>query len=726
MTEPRRRLYDLLPEFHRIRDEQVGSPLRDLLDVIGAQVQLVEDDISRQYDNWFIETCEDWVVPYIGDLVGYRAIASAGDGVELRRALTPRAEVANVIPYRRRKGTFALLELLANGAGWPARAVEFYTLLAWTQNIRHLRPGRGRTVDLRDGDALERFGGPFDALAHGIDIRRPGSSRTKGRYNLASVAAFIWPLGVYSLTGAPPRRAEGAASNCFTFSVLGNDTPLHVRPVPEEEPTQIAGEFELPVPIRRRMLRDQLNGPGEAGGALYGPGKSLAIYAPDWPSRGGPELVPASAIEVADLSRWRHRPKTGQVLLDPVRGRMMFPERDPPKRVRVDYHHAFGGEIGGGEYRRPLQQPAKCRIYKVRRRRHGAKGTERPLTAALEKWRTEAEELARDGIGAVIEIEDSADYAEPVQIELPAGASLQIRAALGARPSIRLLDYGADQIDALIVSGKAGSRLVLDGLLISGRGIHVVGPNRRDAAAIAEGDLCDLVIRQSTLVPGWSIDTGCRPAEQNEPSIALIDTRASVTISHSIVGTIQVAADEVTNDPVTIRISDSIVDATDPDLEAVAGSSLPIAFARMTILRSTVFGTLGAHAVELAENSIFLGQVKVARRQVGCVRYCYVPPGSRTPRRYGCQPDGAAGKAGPGAPGGALRVRPAFASMRYGAPAYGRLAPDCAPEIRRGADDESEMGVFHDLFEPQRTERLEARLTEYSPADYAAEIILAS
>ena len=144
-------------------------------DVIAEQVDVVEDDIRQLYDNWFIETAEDWVVPYIGDLIGYQLVHEAGEpgdvstaqGRARNKILIPRREVANTIRYRRRKGTLALLEELARDvAGWPARAVEFYRLLGWTQNINHLHPDRGRTVDVRNGDALDLIDGPFDTLAH--------------------------------------------------------------------------------------------------------------------------------------------------------------------------------------------------------------------------------------------------------------------------------------------------------------------------------------------------------------------------------------------------------------------------------------------------------------------------------------------------------------------------------------------------------------------------------
>jgi len=76
--------------------------------------------------------------------------------------LIPRREVADVVRARRRKGTLSLLEdLAADVAGWPARAVEFYRLLAVFQNLNHLRPDRGVVADLHDTERLYRIGGPF-------------------------------------------------------------------------------------------------------------------------------------------------------------------------------------------------------------------------------------------------------------------------------------------------------------------------------------------------------------------------------------------------------------------------------------------------------------------------------------------------------------------------------------------------------------------------------------
>jgi hypothetical protein len=146
----------------------------------------------------------------------------------------------------------------------------------------------------------------------------------------------------------------------------------------------------------------------------------------------------------------------------------------------------------------------------------------------------------------------------------------------------------------------------------------------------------------------------------------------------------------------------------------------------LTILRCTVFGIVDVHAVELAENCIFFDCVNVARRQLGCVRFSYVQPHCRTPRRYRCQPDlvrqavtekvADLSKRASLIASEELRVRPQFTSIRYGNPGYAQLGRNCADEIKQGADDESEMGVFHDLYRPQREANLRQRLEEFTPA----------
>ena len=111
------RLYRLLPAIHRLRDAEQGEPLRALLAVVEHELETLEADTARLYDNWFIETCEPWVVPYLGELLGVRGLHGVSDAT-----FNQRAQVANTLRFRRRKGTAAMLEQLARDVtGWPAR-----------------------------------------------------------------------------------------------------------------------------------------------------------------------------------------------------------------------------------------------------------------------------------------------------------------------------------------------------------------------------------------------------------------------------------------------------------------------------------------------------------------------------------------------------------------------------------------------------------------------------
>jgi hypothetical protein len=854
------RLYELLPVFYRMRDAEQGEPLRALLQVIAEQVNVVEDDISQLYENWFIETCEDWVVPYIADLIGYRPVSEAGaagdastpEGALRNKFLVPRREVAATLRYRRRKGTLSLLELLARDvSGWPSRAVEFYQLLSGSQHLNHLRPARARSVDLRDGDALERLGGAFDSAAHTGDIRRLNSRRRTGRHAITNAGLFVFRLKAQRVTHAQAFCIDRVRHH-YTFSVLGNDAPLFTKPVEEPDPTHVADEMNVPTPIRRRALDERTHD-------YYGQAKSLFVWRDD-----EERPVPVEHVVAADLSRWAYRPQGDQVAVDPRLGRIAFSPRSEPKTgVWVTYHYGSPADIGGGEYARRLRVPDRpvlrmpddpdasghphegTHVYFVSQRRRAERHFP-TINKALESWRRDAPD------DALIQIDDSGAYVEPVEIRVARGQRLEIRAADGARPVIRLLDWytnrpdslgiygpeparptegegeeeaeqtydefnpyeparvrgpkgeayearargdeyeadersegdagggdeyaeesergGAEQYaapaeseedegdavrndagsrDASAAQGPAdegrpsrGARVRLDGLLVVGRGLSV------------GGELRELSLRDCTLVPGWSLDTDSYPESETEPSIELTDTSVRLRVERSIVGSVLVNVSEVTIDPVEISIADSVLDATSPDLEALYGPDGTHAHATLRIVRSTVFGLVRAHSVSLAENTIFSGLVRVARTQAGCVRFCYVPKGSRTPRRYNCQPDLAVASAlkeldervraereagldtRPEAERRAereaererveMRVRPVFNSARYGTPAYCQLAETCPDEIRRGADDESEMGVYHDLFQPQREANLRARLDEFTPAGVDAGLIFAT
>lgn len=777
MTPRPDRLYDLLPVVYRMRDAEQGYPLRDLLRVLGRQADVLEADIARLYDNAFIETCDDWVVPYIGDLLGYTLLPEAAtlgeDGActaRLGRVLAPRADVANTIDARRRKGTLSLLEDLArDAAGWPARAVEFYRLLGWMQHLDHQRPSRGASADLRDPGPLQLLDwqhGAFDAFAHSVDVRRTVSRRGRGRYNLPEVGLFAFRLKSYPVTATPAYCIEENGPQCYTFSVLGNDAPLYQRPVAEPTPTHIAEERNLPVPLRRYRFAER----GEAAdyarvsADVYGEGRSVLVYAPDWPAKGQGLPVPLDALIPADLSGWRYRVPRGRVAVDPELGRLVFPPDQRPKRgVWVSYQYGFAGDIGGGEYARATPELENAARYVVHAALPDRDPAKTPLPAghfaaiadALDAWAKAKDAVEAQAFAAlkdadpqlsddeahaqakaqrpralIVELAESGVYEGRIDLQLEAGEAIQLRAAERTRPVLRLLDVRASQPDALTIGGLRGSRVVLDGLLVVGRGIEVQGPADDDLLRTPDDDLCELVIRHCTLVPGWSLHCDCDPKRPGEPSISLDRTRAALRIEHSILGAIAVVGPVRRGEPSPLRVCDSVLDATAFDRVALGSPDEAVAYVEATFARCTVIGEVQAHGIALAEDSIFASRVRVLRRQHGCVRFCYVADGSRTPRRFHCQPDLALAAVAPGDAAARARelqrVVPQFMSVRYATPDYMRLADACCTEIRTGASDRSAMGVWHDLYEPQREANLAARIEEYVPAGTDAGIIFAS
>jgi hypothetical protein len=416
--------------------------------------------------------------------------------------------------------------------------------------------------------------------------------------------------------------------------------------------------------------------------------------------------VELSEIVPGDLSDWGYSPRRGQVVVDPVLGRIAFPVRGAPETgVWVDYHHGFSAEMGGGEYDRPLplDEPRPYRVGP------GPGDDFQKITAAVEHWQ---QEKAKDAEKrqAVIELTDSGAYQEDLEFALDRGDRLTIRAAQGRRPVLRLLDWYGNRPDALRIkgTGKGAAKaplpsVVLDGLLVTGRSVRVSGPVGR------------VVLRHTTLVPGWSLDQHCRPTHEEEASVELFDTPACLQAEHSILGTILVNADEVGAEPNRVWLSDSVLDAAGRGLAAVTGPDDRHAHAELSARRTTVFGSVAAHAVGLVENSVVTGRTRIARRQSGCVRFSWVRPGSRTPARFHCEPDTS---------GEPARVVPHFTSTRYGTPGYAQLAVSCPAEIRRGAADGAELGAFHDLYQPQREDNLRARLTEYTPAGSDAGIVI--
>jgi hypothetical protein len=706
------RLYNLLPAIYRIRDAEEGEPLRALLGVIEEELRALEQDISGLYEDVFIETCDEWVIPYIGDLLGVHGMAY--------RTGSLRSYVANTIAYRRRKGTAAVLEQIGRDVtGWTARAVEFFELLAATQHLNHLRL-HNRTLDLRDANRLELLGGPFESASHTVDVRRIGTNG--GKYNIPNIGIFMWRLQSYPLTRITAREVTRG----YTFDPIGIDIPLFNRPQTEMQITHLAEEINVPAPLRRRPLYDELEAHRQA---LVNNEEPISVYFGKQPvfrvalvKEEQVEDILPEEIQICDLSDWRIPPtevdyptptasvsRPIRAAVDPKLGRLVLSASVSPDEVLVSYSYGFGADVGAGPYNRTVftrEVLSRTPDWQIGvSQEETAVGSEKifgTLGDAVAEWNDQPE-----GTVGVIAIMDSRTYPDDLTIEIPEGSQLLIVAAdwpvakdsdkyrlLGQFTAAGLRPHLLGDMN---VSGTAGTdshspgELVIDGMLIEGK------------VTVQKGNLGSLQVAHCTLLP----------EQDGIEVLGGFNDKLKLAVMQTICGGIMLS-DAVPG----LCVTDSIIDKGD-------GPALKAEGAAVQIERSTVLGSSSMRRLE-ASNSIFTGDVDVEQRQVGCMRFCVLPYDSRTSRRFRCQPDLALADRAiqlsrssieeiPELEKNAVlaRLTPVFTKLNYGDPAYAQLSLACAEEIREGAEDGSEMGVFSMLQQPQREANLHAALDEY-------------
>ncbi len=664
------RLYALLPAIHRIRDAEQGYPLRELLSVIAEQVAALEENLEQLYDDQFIETCAPWIAPYIGDLIGYRSLYGVVPDVA-----SPRADVANTIRYRRRKGTASMLEQLARDVtGWPARAVEFFQLLSWTQHMNHVRPQAYYAPDLRNWTTLHWQGSAFDALAHTVDVRHIDTGAV--RHNIPNIGITLWRVRAFPLTRSPAVEDPDIGGGLrFRFNPLGVDMALYNMPETEVEISHLAEPNNVPIPLTRQWLKAHLDN-------YYGLGKSLWLELDGSP----PQLIASHQICICDLSdirdggsnviAWAHQPAAGSgvVAVDPVLGRIAFADT-PASTPLVSFHYGFTIAIGGGEYERGDPAVPVLPVQAI----HGG-ATLQPALDAVQD-------------GGMVEIRDSYRYVETPAITINAGKTVVLRAINGTRPL--LVADGEIKLDL-----GAEATLILDGWVIQG-GTLVM-------AAFADAQPRYLVLRDCTLLPGSRTQGDGSPPQADDPALVVNHAFTRIELERCITASLHIA------DGAKIALRECIIDATAQDMIAFRGPGIDtlIPGGELTLESCTVIGKMHTRQLTLASDSLFVAVLAnsdswkaplwVERRQQGCIRFSYVAPGSLTPRRYRCQPEA-----------DNQQIQPHFTSLRYGDPGYCQLQQVTSDKIRRGAHDESEMGVLHGLYQPQRETNLRVRMEEY-------------
>lgn len=748
------RLYQLLPSIHRLRDADQGQPLRALLAIIESELEAVEADTARLYDNWFIETCDEWTVPYIGDLLGVRPIrpiASAG--------VSTRAWVANTIAYRRRKGTALVLEQLARDVtGWPAVAVEFFQRLGTTQHLNHRRLQPTATASVRDAAAAELADGAFDPFAHTLEVRR--AATRGGRFNIPHIGLYLWrwraqPLGSGNIgdLAADFISARPHIEGWWHAHPAGVDAPLFNRPRTETALTQAAQEQHVPAPLRRLALHAELErarlGVDDPAPRFMTQVDPVLRCFVQLAGESLPVEVPREDICICDIPDTVELaiPTPRVLALDLARGRIGFPAALAVERVWLQAAHGTAADIGGGPYERGdalraasrgiaagtavdediggFFDPGVWQVGVTHLLPIDASGTLfGSLRAAITAWN--AEPAGRTGVIVILDSVSELDQATPLTIQIPESSSLLIVAGQwplqpvpGAPPGavervpgrfearqVRAHWAGTLQVVGLADDDNANAgALFLHGLLLEG------------ALDVLDGNLGQLELAHCTLLTagGGASALTVQAGANSRLALRVLQSLSAPIVVHAAVRSVAVA------DSIVGQAQDT---ATVPALDAAATA--------LELQRSSFLGAVLALSLN-ASDCIFDAPVQAERRQIGCVRFCYVPPASQVPRRYRCQPQLetetriaalraqalAAGTVATAAEEDLVRteveaqVRPMFVSRRYGDPGLGQLEQRCALQIRTGAASGADMGAFEHLQQPQREANLRDALDEY-------------
>lgn len=696
-------LYNLLPRFYHLKEgNRSNDELRALFEVLAREIGVVENDIQRLYDNAFIETCDNWAIPYIGDLLGVEAQHDLSTA-----AFNARARVANTIAYRRRKGTLSMLaQFAADSSGWKVHAVEFMHRLATSQHLNHVRNQAHSTASVGQMSA-DSVGAAFDPSPRTVDIRAIDRRRVAVP-NIMNVGLLLWRIGAFPLEMVRAAAAgDGCDGNHFYLDPLGREMRLFNHPAPSGIKPEAAPEIGVPEPLRRRPLARELEflKTGQASGHYFGkrnpasdaadpekPEPVVAIYLDGSP-------VPPAQIAISDLSKWKPPAADCRVNLDPVLGRLTLrhPE-DDTTQVHTSYSYGFSDTIGACPTGRQTAADAFSSadqdlnwLLEVNQTRTEVPGQRvSRLKAAIGAWN-----LMPAGTRGALLITDSERYSEDLSahpLKLAAGSRLLIVAADAAadiEPGMSAVErpWTAQLtrpciLGSLRVEGAAGDEsggtLALNGLLIEGDVTLTVGHLER-----FQVDHCTLSGLQSGRL---KIAAGkyCRVIEIHATRLNALQLEDSAT---------------------RVSIGDSLLEADGTCIAAPRGD--------LNLSHCTLMGETQCRTVS-ADGCIFMRPLMAERTQTGCVRYSYLDMGSRSPRPHRCQPHLALKQAPATASRQALlRLRPSFTSTRQNHYAYAQLGPTCAEEIRTGAENGAEMGAFNRLTQPQREANIRAGLKNY-------------
>lgn len=731
---PRVPLYDRLPEIYKIKDEEQspGDQLKNYLSLIEKAFDAIDENIESLYCDLFIETCDDWVIPYIGDLLGASHIN--GDPWTLR------ADVADTVALRKRKGTLGAVERLTRDlTGWVVHCVELRENLVWNQHLNHMKPDmggtppykgspdgmhaiiRGGTATLRDPATLSLIGTPFDRFAHIADIRPPALCV---RHNIPNTAIFLWRLKDYRIPLSKPAWYTGSSPNTGTQGQASHILRSHVHPLGEA----LKLFNNRRVFDERRGLTDIDETPGPIPVIRINKGASADTWSKyvsfEYYDENHPEAInvdnlsevslqfhiprsdfmdmgigKAWSVRGADLCAWEAtlNPPVGnyEIVVDPVIGRCVIgienerQKKALEKALLLTYSYGAVGPVGAHPERHPLS---------IDEETDGYESVQIECMTGNELQDTLTNKLKDQNKPIIIKIKDSGVY-DLKDSSLQLKSSLVIIADDYRKPIIRLassLGFDASQAEGDVT-------VCLKGLYFT----HAPQLSKDKKPLIGKAAVSRMIIDSCTLDPGGyrKLD-GSR--EETNTSIKLEDEEEfpdvpEIRIRHSITGPLFI------DTGYTLNLTDSIIDAgsgteeSNPRIALSGPIESELSWGpKTTVSGVTVYGRMRVEQLS-GSGGIWVHPLEVLDNQKGCIRFSYFSgsPRDRLPQNYRCVKG--------------TEAKLQFTDEIFGNPGYGQLAHSTDCQIREKGPNDDAMGAFSFMLEAHKWLNLQIRYREFMP-----------
>ena len=499
------KIWRMIPGIYRAEDAE--GALRGLVEVLAEAAADQRRSVDRLWADASIVDCDDWVIPYIAEMLGTRLISA-------QNVAGRRTDVANTIKYRRLAGTVHLLTMLAEDiAGWDAVAVEAFKRLARNWHMLDCPPRIGPVSGTpQHGLALmsryrigEVVDGAFDDTAHFPDFRRHRG--LAGRYNVPKVNLHLFRQNAYLLRGVTP---YDMGAGRWTLDPSGRDIALFQPGQPATDACKSGAEWEVRRPLSCALFNDGLYAVSPAvAGAAIGAGllaleaftfRTTSAYLDRAARIKGAALTAAEGMDLLELG-----------LLDRSNRAALFGDAlelgEGPLPRSYSVAELFGANLDGWDIIDPgtpwiaaLVDPATGRVRTddslASMRFYEGRFT--PIGAGTHDRAADLTAYAPLQLGGTVgftfpttgahQIDDSLTYSHQLNTDLTLTGNLHVQAANGERPYIRIPATAvAPAIPRWVIDAAgAGRDLVLDGLWLG-----MIRNNDPDAEGTAPRTLRD-------------------------------------------------------------------------------------------------------------------------------------------------------------------------------------------------------------------------------------------